>query len=199
MVDGVALRVATALAMLGLALPTAAQDSVVSQNAASELEDAEPVDATPTPEAEDERVRRKVWIPAGVTLGWLGNRDDHAFVVGAEVSLVWVAMERNRSPGGMFPSPEDGGVSYGLVLDAVWVSNPSHFRAALGAEVMVAFGPGYFAGLEVGATFHTRGDAVGFRTRGFFTFFWPTIYAGIDYHGRIAGEVGLLVKVPFGT
>ncbi len=193
-----ALRLATVLVTLGLALPNAdAQDSVLLQE--SDESAAPEGSRADAPDPEDDRVRRRLWIPVGVTLGWLGNRDASAFVVGGEVSVVWVEMARNRNPSSFLPSPEDGGASFGLVLDAVWVSNPSHFRATLGAEVMVAFGVAYFAGLEAGATFHSRGDVVGFRARGFFTVFWPTIYVGIDYHGRIAGEAGLLIKFPFGA
>lgn len=168
-----------------------AQDSVHLQ----EAEETAPDSAIqPDEEPEVEGVHRRPFLPIGVTLGWLGNRDGSAFVVGGEVSLVWVELARH--PGGMFPSPKDASAAFGLVLDAVWVSNPSHFRASLGAEVIAAFGGPFFAGLEAGVTVHSRRDVVGFRTRGFFTLWWPTIYAGIDYHGRIAGEVGLLVKLP---
>ncbi len=66
----------------------------------------------------------------------------------------------------------------------------------LGGELVGFFGEALNAGLEVGATFHSRGDVVGFRARGFFTIVWPVVYLGLDYHGRASAEAGLLLKVP---
>ena len=63
-------------------------------------------------------------------------------------------------------------------------------------EVMWAFGGNSALGLEAGPTLHSRGDVVGFRTRAFLTSYVATFYVGLDYHGRVGAELGLLLKVP---
>jgi hypothetical protein len=188
-----ALAGSSVAAAQGTEQPTPSADERPGEAPAGGEPNDDPETYPPAEPEPDRQTHREPWLPLGVTGGWLGSRDGHAFVIGGELSLIWVELTRNR---GMFATPKDASAAFGVVVDAVWVSNPSHFRAMLGAEVMACFGGAYAAGVEAGATFHSRGDPVGFRVRGFFTLLWPTLYAGVDYHGRVAGEVGLLLKFP---
>lgn len=130
-------------------------------------------------------------MPLGLSVGFRGDGETRAALVGGELSLVWYTPDHS-----MLHGPIDGSFAFGLVVEAAWVSTASHFRAALAPEVMWAFGGSSALGLEAGPTFHARGDAFGFRARAFMTSYVATFYVGLDYHGRIGAEFGLLLKVP---
>lgn len=136
--------------------------------------------------------RRHVF-PIGIDVGWRGDGRRNAAVLGGELSIVWFTPERS-----MFGGPADGSTGFGLVFGAVWVSRPNHFRGSVGFEVMRFFSEGLVAGIDASATFHTRGDPVGFRTRAFMGGYGIMLYAGLDYHGRPGGEAGAMVKFPLG-
>ncbi|MCB9660306.1 MAG: hypothetical protein H6726_21870 [Sandaracinaceae bacterium] len=142
----------------------------------------------PTPPA------RKHVFPVGFDVGWRGDGRTNAAVLGGELSVVWFSPERS-----MFGGPADGSTGFGLVFGAVWVSRPSHFRGSVGLEVMRFFSEGMVAGIDASATFHTRGDPVGFRTRAFLGGYGMMLYLGLDYHGRAGGEAGAMVKFPLGA
>lgn len=162
-------------------------------DATSREADASLAEAEPAPARENEATDapRRLAMPIGLELGWRGDGDTKAALVGGELTLVWY-----RSNGDTFNGAADGSLALGVVLGGIWVSEPSHFRGSVGLQLVGYFGEAMAGGVEACVTLHTRGDLAGFRARGFLGWYGPSVYVGVDYHGGFAAELGVLLKVP---
>ena len=166
----------------GIAL---AQDGGADELASSEAPDD-------VVSADEESAPRRLAMPNGLELGWRRDAVGASALVGGELTLVWY----RSGPGDLLQGAADGSLAVGVVAGGVWVSEPSAFRGNLGLQLVGYFGEGMAGGVEAGVTMHSRGDLVGFRARGFLGWYGPSIYVGVDYHERVAVELGLLLKVP---
>ena len=115
------------------------------------------------------------YLMVGFDTGLTVDDDLLGALLGLEVSLV----ELDR----------EGGWA-GLVLALAWASCPDEYRITAGAEL------GYgLAGIEGGISYDTRGD-IGGRLRALGTVGVGSIYAGLAFDRGLAGEFGLLLKMP---